>query len=549
MLDSGAFLRGHVIAIYHATLKVFSRARGHSATAAAAYRSGTSIHDERTGQTHHYAHRAGVVDVRIFTPPDAPDWAHHPERLWNAAEAAEVRRNACVARELEVAIPAELNAAQRSALVADLAGLLVDRLGVAVMAATHAPSVGADTRAHHVHLLMTTRQVGPGGLGAKIRELDDRKSGPMVVAELRAEVCRRINAHLERVGHMERVDHRTLRAQARDAESRGDFAAAVLLTRTPQTQRGKTATAAARRGVVLDRMAQAEKRGEENQAAVTAFLSVAEQEGRLMPTPSRSGSRQAQTDRRRESAAAHVHPPVGISRSPIKLGMAQGVGSQLLNEQTRTAEETLRVQADATRDYLAQLDESLRRILGAYARHHALGIEDVRALARHCRRDARCLGLLERSQEARANWERAQTRPMRRRDAHGKTMVETTDEQRAWKRLEKEPQPKVWQRASRRQWAERRRRQRERLWQAQEREHQAAKAVSGKAMAGYAAAEREAHQVWQGLEQQRRERFPLPSDPPPAKGLLGRPSRPAPQPAVARPPQPDRAVGRRVRPV
>jgi hypothetical protein len=51
-----------------------------------------------------------------------------------------VRVNSRVARELEVALPHELDDGQRKALVRDIAQMLVGRYGVGVMAAIHEPS-------------------------------------------------------------------------------------------------------------------------------------------------------------------------------------------------------------------------------------------------------------------------------------------------------------------------------------------------------------------------------------------------------------------------
>lgn len=50
------------MAIYHTRVKTFSRAKGHSAVAAAAYRAGLSLIDERTGARHDYSRRGGVVE-------------------------------------------------------------------------------------------------------------------------------------------------------------------------------------------------------------------------------------------------------------------------------------------------------------------------------------------------------------------------------------------------------------------------------------------------------------------------------------------------------
>jgi hypothetical protein len=50
---------------------------------------------------------------------------------------------------------------------------LADRYG-GVVDAVHVPRLQADPRRHHAHLLMTTRRVGPDGLGARTALVGDR---------------------------------------------------------------------------------------------------------------------------------------------------------------------------------------------------------------------------------------------------------------------------------------------------------------------------------------------------------------------------------------
>ncbi|MBD4086865.1 MobA/MobL family protein, partial [Xanthomonas citri pv. citri] len=47
------------MAIYHLSAQIISRKAGRSATAAAAYRSGSEIVDERTGEVHDYSRKQG----------------------------------------------------------------------------------------------------------------------------------------------------------------------------------------------------------------------------------------------------------------------------------------------------------------------------------------------------------------------------------------------------------------------------------------------------------------------------------------------------------
>ena len=165
------------MATYHLSAKTISRSHGRSATGAAAYRSGARIADERTGVLHDYRRRRGVEATFLLLPANAPDWARDRARLWNAAEHAETRKNSTVAREFEIALPAELDAEQRQRLAADFARELVLRHGCAADVMIHRPGRTGDSRNHHAHILLTTRRLTAAGFTEKTRELDDLKSG------------------------------------------------------------------------------------------------------------------------------------------------------------------------------------------------------------------------------------------------------------------------------------------------------------------------------------------------------------------------------------
>jgi hypothetical protein len=249
--------RKAVVAIYHLSVKAVSRSSGRSAPAAAAYRTGERIVNERDGVTHDYSRRTGVEQSFIVAPPGAK-WAHDRSQLWNAAEAAENRKNSLVAREYEVALPAELSAKGRTDLARDFAAELVERYGVAADVAIHAPGKEGDSRNHHAHILTTTRTVGADGLGPKTRVLDDPKSGE--IERIREVWAGLTNRALERDGVGERVDHRSLAArreaalevvqnQARpEPERQAAERQAQDLDREPTVHLGPAAVAIERRG-------------------------------------------------------------------------------------------------------------------------------------------------------------------------------------------------------------------------------------------------------------------------------------------------------------
>ncbi|MBB4732498.1 MobQ family relaxase [Xanthomonas arboricola] len=286
------------MAIYHSRVKVFSRSRGDSAVAAAAYRAGLLLIDHLTGQRHDYRRRGGVVMSECLAPQDAPAWALSPAELWPQAEAAESRKNSVVAREFEVALPHELSDEQRSDLAIAIGQALVARYGFAVQASIHSPG-SRDGLNHHVHLLATTRRLTSDGFAEKTRELDGGASGKIEIEWVRHTMASTINAHLAAAGIDARVDHRRLEVQAEEALARGDWAEAMVLSRQPTKHVGKTATALARKGVMTDRAAENERIVQENEEAFEQLLAQAEQEGRATLGSAGHSHDQARRDRRR----------------------------------------------------------------------------------------------------------------------------------------------------------------------------------------------------------------------------------------------------------
>jgi ATP-dependent exoDNAse (exonuclease V) alpha subunit len=220
------------MAIYFLNLKTFGRSNNSSAVSAAAYRAGERIRDERTGKTYDHSDRQDVLHREILLPnkfaADDMSWVRDRANLWNAAEGAEERKNARVAREYLVALPIELSADARIGLVSGFSRELVERYGFAIDIAIHAPRnfPGSDPRNFHAHLLATTREVTLGGLGAKTTlEWNDAKRreagmGPAVgeLLHVRERWAIAANTALEQARVSSRVDHRTLRAQGIDRE-------------------------------------------------------------------------------------------------------------------------------------------------------------------------------------------------------------------------------------------------------------------------------------------------------------------------------------------
>jgi len=243
---------------------MISRSQGRSATAAIAYRVAERIEDRRTGLVFDYAARGGVDHTEILAPDHAPDWVRDRSELWNRVEESETRKNSQVAREVRVALPAELTHEARVELVREFVReQFVDR-GMVADIALHAPGRAGDERNHHAHILLTTREIGPEGFTAKNRDWNAVE----VLEGWREAWARDSNAALERAGLEDRVDHRTLVAQrdaalelASAARERGDEGAelvqtvrAIELDRPPLPQLSPGAWQMKERGIEVGRV-------------------------------------------------------------------------------------------------------------------------------------------------------------------------------------------------------------------------------------------------------------------------------------------------------
>lgn len=211
------------MATYFLRARHLSRGKGARVTRAAAYRAGECIRDERSGEVYDYSDRGDVAHKQIVLPPELEGqadmaWALERAMLWNAAEHAGRRRNSRVAREWLVLLPPELTAAQRVRLVHTFARELAGQYRCALDIALHQPRPGADRRNHHAHLLMTTREVTPDGLGARTAlELGGRERHVLGLGPSREEYlsirerwAQLTNEALREAGVAARVDHRSL---------------------------------------------------------------------------------------------------------------------------------------------------------------------------------------------------------------------------------------------------------------------------------------------------------------------------------------------------
>lgn len=197
------------MAIFHLSVKVISRASGRSAVAASAYRAGERLHDERLDRDHDFTNKDGVVHSEVMLPGGAPPELADREKLWNAVEAAEKRKDAQLSREVEFAIPRELNKSQGIALAREFVEAEFVDKGMIADLNVHW-DIGKDGLAKpHAHVMLTMREVGTGGFGAKVRDWNKAE----LVEQWRERWAEHVNQRLAELDIDARVDHRSLEAQ------------------------------------------------------------------------------------------------------------------------------------------------------------------------------------------------------------------------------------------------------------------------------------------------------------------------------------------------
>ena len=203
---------------------------------AAAYRSGTKLTNEWDGRTHDYTRKGGIVHTEIMLPANAPEKYNDRSALWNSVEMSEKSSDAQLAREIEVALPNELNRDEQLALIRGFVKETFVDAGMCADIAVHDKGDGNP----HAHIMLTLRPLNADGTwGAKCRkvyELDadgnripDGKGGWKNHREdttdwnnrgnaekWRAAWAAHMNKALELKGVAARVDHRSYKRQGVD---------------------------------------------------------------------------------------------------------------------------------------------------------------------------------------------------------------------------------------------------------------------------------------------------------------------------------------------
>jgi Ti-type conjugative transfer relaxase TraA len=199
------------MAIYHCSVKTIGRSAGSSAVNSAAYRSGEKLYDQNLGKTFFYSGKnLDVMYKEIIAPTNVkvPSWVYEREKLWNAVEAIEKRKDSQLARELELSLPREFSVDQNIALVREYINNEFVNKGMIADICLHYGMKG-DSYNPHAHVMLTMREIGEDGFGKKNTSWNSRA----LLNEWRESWAEISNKHLSLNGFDLTVDHRSLSAQ------------------------------------------------------------------------------------------------------------------------------------------------------------------------------------------------------------------------------------------------------------------------------------------------------------------------------------------------
>jgi Ti-type conjugative transfer relaxase TraA len=156
-------------------------------------------------------------------PEGAPAEFGDREQLWNAVESAELRKDAQLAREVEFALPRELDQAEGIRLAREFVQREFVARGMIADLNVHR-DVGADGLPKpHAHVMLTMREVGGDGFGAKVRDWNRTQ----LLEHWREAWGEHVNARLAALDIDSRIDHRSLEAQGIDLEPQHKIGAAA----------------------------------------------------------------------------------------------------------------------------------------------------------------------------------------------------------------------------------------------------------------------------------------------------------------------------------
>jgi len=197
------------MAMYHCSVKTIGRSGGSNAVNSIAYRSGEKLKDYQLDKTFYYSGKAmDVMHKEIMTPEKVPVWANDREKLWNAVEAVEKRKDSQLAREVEISLPREFSVDQNISLVKEYVQKEFVDKGMVADVCMHYGMKG-DSYNPHAHVMLTMRNIDEQGFGKKNVSWNNRE----LLKEWRESWCELSNKHLALNGIDQQIDHRSLKEQ------------------------------------------------------------------------------------------------------------------------------------------------------------------------------------------------------------------------------------------------------------------------------------------------------------------------------------------------
>lgn len=156
--------------------------------------------DQRLGKTFDYSKKQATVHTEIIAPKNAPEWVYHRGKLWNEVEKSEIRKDARLAREVEISIPTELTREEGIELVREYAQKNFVDNGMVADVSIHEKDGNP-----HAHIMLTTRHIDENGFGKKNTDWNHKSA----LMEWRKSWSETANYHLAKAGHDITIDHRS----------------------------------------------------------------------------------------------------------------------------------------------------------------------------------------------------------------------------------------------------------------------------------------------------------------------------------------------------
>ncbi len=207
------------MALYSFHAERVSRSKGHCSVQYAAYRSGSHLHDERTGKDFDYSKKCDIIHSEILAPDNSPEWVYDREKLWNEVEKVEKRADAYLCKQFIAPLQRELTKEENIKLAREyFKDMFVNEKGVIVDLCIHDKGDGNP----HAHAMVTLRTIdGDKFSKTKRRDMDNEfKKGKVtnvdVLIEWRAKWAEYTNRYLEKANVKERVDHRSYKDRGID---------------------------------------------------------------------------------------------------------------------------------------------------------------------------------------------------------------------------------------------------------------------------------------------------------------------------------------------